>query len=182
MKRNKGAPGRRRVLTAALLSALCAIATAVQAVPWPAFTATTLTGEKVESSKLLGQPTLLVVTPSKEAAESTRQWVNALREQLDTSKYRVRDVLAIDLPFFMSEEDAIGRAKEKVPDRYHDQTWILDSTVIEEALKIPQDSEEAAVVVLDAEGKVVAQVHGSPTDGRLNEVVRAAKSTVDASK
>lgn len=144
--------------------------------PWPSFTATTLNGEKVDSDKLLGQPTLLILTPSRDAAESTRQWVNRLRSQIDHRKYRVRDVLAVDLPFFMSEEDAIGKAKEKVPQRYHDQTWILNSQVMEGALGVPSDSEEAVIVVLDTNGNLVSQVHGVVTDARMTEITNALQA------
>lgn len=35
--------------------------------------------------------------------------------------------MAVDLPVFMSEAVAIGLAKEKVPERCHDQVWTLDS-------------------------------------------------------
>jgi hypothetical protein len=93
--------------------------------PIPLFEATTLSGEKVTDAKLIGQQTILIVTPSKAAAEDTRKWANALRENLDQKSIRIRDVLAIDLPVFMSEADAIGIAKEKIPARYHDQTWIF---------------------------------------------------------
>ncbi len=106
--------------------------------PIPDFTATALTGKKVSAAQLIGQPTILIVTPSKAAAEDTRQWANALRENLDQKSIRIRDVLAIDLPFFMSEADAIGIAKEKIPARYHDQTWILAETRLETALNIPK--------------------------------------------
>jgi len=50
-------------------------------VPWESFTATTLTYEKVDSSRLLGQPTLLIITPSKAAADSTKAWTNALERR-----------------------------------------------------------------------------------------------------
>ncbi len=144
--------------------------------PWPSFTATTLSGEKVHSDKLLGQPTLLILTPSRNAAESSREWVNALRSKIDERKYRVRDVLAVNLPFFMSEEDAIGPAKEKVPKRYHDQTWILNSQVMERALGVPSDSDEAVIVVLDKNGNMVSQVHGMVTTARVSEITNALQS------
>lgn len=37
------------------------------AVPWESFTANSLTYEKVDSSLLLGHPTVLIITPSKAA-------------------------------------------------------------------------------------------------------------------
>lgn len=144
--------------------------------PWPSFKATALDGDVVASDRLIGQPTLLIITPSRHAAESTRRWVNALRDELNPENYRVRDVLAVNLPFFMSEEDAIGRAKEAIPERFHDQTWILNSDVLENAFGIPSDSKIASVVVLDSAGQVVARVHGTLNESRLKTIVSAAKS------
>ncbi|RYZ00880.1 MAG: hypothetical protein EOO24_16020, partial [Comamonadaceae bacterium] len=63
--------------------------------------ATALTEGKVSAAQL-------IVTPSKGAAKDTRLWAESLRKNVDQSGLRIRDVLAIDLPFFMSEEDAIG--------------------------------------------------------------------------
>lgn len=168
----------RSVPTLILLAMLasCGLPAIARAEPWSSFTATTLSGEAVDSDRLLGQPTLLILTPSSDAAISTREWVNALRSEIDQSKYRIRDVLAIDLPFFMSETDAIDRAKAKVPERYHDQTWILNAQVMEEALGVPTDSDEAVIVVLDQKGDVVSQVHGRVTTARMDEIVKALQS------
>lgn len=76
----------------------------------------------------------------------------------------------------MSEEDAIDRAKEKVPQRYHDQTWILNSQIMEGALGVPSDSEEAVIVVLDKDGNLISQVDGSVTEARMNEIIDALQS------
>ncbi|MFT6899476.1 MAG: hypothetical protein ACJA13_003914 [Paraglaciecola sp.] len=168
----------QRVTTLTLLAllTLCGPAAIAGDGPWPSFTATTLSGEEVLSGKLLGQPTLLILTPSRNAAESTREWVKTLRSKVDLSKYQVRDVLAINLPFFMSEEDAIGRAKEEVPKRYHDQTWILNSQVMEGALGVPSDSDEAVIIVLDQNGTLVSQVHGRVTLARISKITAALQS------
>jgi predicted transcriptional regulator len=168
----------RHVTTLTLLAllTLCGPPAIAGSGPWPSFTATKLNGEKVHSNELLGQPTLLILTPSSNAAESTREWVNALRSKIDQSKYRVRDVLAVDLPFFMSEEDVIDKAREKVPERYYDQTWILNSQVMEGALGVPSDSEEAVIVILDTNGNLVAQVHGRVTTARMTEITDALQS------
>jgi predicted transcriptional regulator len=168
----------RHVTTLTLLSllTLCGLPAIAGSGPWPSFTATKLSGEKVHSNELLGQPTLLILTPCSAAAESTRQWVNALRSKIDQSKYRVRDVLAVDLPFFMSEEDVIDKAREKVPKRYHDQTWILNFQVMEDALGVASDSDEAVIVVLDTNGNLVAQIHGRVTTARMTEITDALQS------
>ena len=162
------------VLTLAMQIPLLSFAGGAETeVPWESFTATTLTNEKVDSSVLLGQPTLLIITPSKAAADSTKAWTNALEKALEGKKLRIRAVLTINLPFFMSEADAVGRAREVVPERYYDRTWILDSQIMEEALDIPTESKRAAVLILDASGSIIARVHGQLTDVRLEVIVRA---------
>ena len=139
----------------------------------PEFTATVLTGASVSSSQLMGQPTVLIVTPSKDAAKDTRLWAQALRSNLDPDKVFIRDVLAIDLPFFISEEDALERAKDKIPARYQDQTWLLNASTLETALGIAHDSANAFVFVLDAQGQIVARMEGEPTTAKINELEHA---------
>lgn len=69
-----------RLLTrTAFIAGLLVVGSADAQPPWPAFTATNLNGDTVESSALVGQPTLLIVTPSQGAAGATQQWVEALR-------------------------------------------------------------------------------------------------------
>lgn len=143
--------------------------------PIPSFQATALTGQTVTEQKLLGQPTVLIVTPSRGASEETRQWVQSLRKNIDQSKVRVRDVIAIDLPFFMSENDALGIARGKIPERYHDQSWLLNDTVLEKALDIPPASEQAFVLVFDSQGRVMARVQGEPTQAKVQEIESAVQ-------
>jgi len=70
----------------------------------------------------------------------------------------------------------MGRAKRKVPKRYHDQTWILNYQVMEEALGVQTDSDEAVIVVLDQNGDLVSQVHGMVTTARMRENTNALQS------
>ncbi len=167
---------RAFVFSFVLLAVSCASAQTADS-RIPSFAATALSSKKVTSDALIGQPTILIVTPSKGAADDTRKWAKALRKNIDQSAVRIRDVLAIDLPFFMSESDAIGRAKEKIPPRYYDQTWILDGSVLEKALNIPPGSHDAFVFVLNKEGKIVARLAGGPTDERVGEVQSAVART-----
>jgi hypothetical protein len=170
---------RQIAIAACLCSSLASVSQAQTNNPQgqlPSFKATALTGQVVTEEKLLGHPTVLIVTPSKAAAEETRQWVQALRKNINQQKIMVRDVLAIDLPFFMSEKDALGRAKEKIPKRYHDQTYLLSESALEESLNIPRSSEDAFVLVLNSQGKVVARVKGEPTQQRINEIESAVQT------
>jgi len=162
------------ILTLVLQVPLFTFATGTDTeVPWESFTATSLTYEKVDSSVLLGQPTLLIITPSKAAADSTKAWTIELDKALDDKKLRIRAVLTIELPFFMSETDAIASARKVVPERYYDRTWILDSQIMEKALDIPTESKRAAVLILDTSGSIIARVHGQVTDLRLAVILRA---------
>lgn len=163
-------------ITLALLAPISALSQ-LSSSPIPDFTATALTGEKVSAAQLIGQPTILIVTPSKDAAKDTRLWAEALRKNVDQSTVRIRDVLAIDLPFFISEEYAIGQAKEKIPARYHDQTWFLTESNLKSALNIPLDSARAFVFVLNAQGKVLTRVEGEPNDANVSKVKKAVRST-----
>ena len=161
------------------LVALCVVSAVAFAAPadsLPSFEATSLTGQPVRAAQLLGEPTILIVTPSTDAAADTRRWAQALRERLGTEAIRVRDVLAIDLPFFMSESDALGRAREKIPSRYHDQTWLYAKPRLEKELGIPVDGANAFVLVLRADGRIVERVEGGPGDGRFERIVSAARS------
>jgi hypothetical protein len=86
--------------------------------------------------------------------------------------------LALDLPFFISEEDGIGKAKEKVPLRYHDQTWNLNSQIMETALGLQSDNEEAVIVALGKDGNLVSQVHGKVTKARMSQIFFALQTLV----
>lgn len=142
----------------------------------PSMEATTLTGETVTEKNLLGQPAILIVTPSRQAAEETRQWVQALRKNIDPTVVKVRDVLALDLPFFISEQEALDRARQTIPQKYHDQTWLLAESSLEEALNVPTSSEDAYVFALNPKGQVIARVRGSPITSKIDEIQKAVSA------
>lgn len=142
------------------------------------FDATALSGGKVTERQLLGQPSVLIVTPSRDAAAQTREWAQALMGRIDPDQVRVRDVIAVDLPFFMSESDALGRAREKIPQRFHAMTWLTAESTIERAFDVPDSSNQAFVFVLGPDGNVKARVSGAPTPSRVSEIVTTVESMV----
>ncbi|MFL1495118.1 hypothetical protein [Pseudomonas antarctica] len=75
------------------------------------FTATALTGEKVSAAQLLGQSTILIVTPSTDAAKSTGLWAEALRKNIDPTRGHIRDVLATCSAYFshLTQPLTVGR-------------------------------------------------------------------------
>ncbi len=143
----------------------------------PSFTATSLTGNAVTAAALTGQPAILIVTPSRGAAPDTRQWAQALRKHIDTKSVRVRDVIAVDLPFFVSQQMAADQARQKIPSDYYDQTWLTAGSKLETALGIPDQSKQAVVLVLDSHGGIVYRVTGGPTKARLQQIESAVQST-----
>lgn len=171
--------GAARAVIASACLLFVATSAGVADTPWPEFTATSLTGKTVQNTSLRGAPALIIVTPSRDAAEATREWAAALRGEIDTSDVQIRDIIAVDLPFFISEEDAIGRARDAVPERYHDQTWILAAPLLERALDIPRDSDEACVLVLDADGNVIVKTHGPVNEARLGALKAALAGLPD---
>ncbi|QJE02480.1 hypothetical protein HH212_22685 [Massilia forsythiae] len=147
--------------------------------PFPDFSATALTGRLVNSTQFSGRPTILIVTPSQGAAKDTRLWVQALRKTIDQRKVLIGDILAIDRPLFMSEDDMRVRAKEKIPAQYYDQTWITDESQVKRVLHIPRGSDSAFLFVLDEHGTISQRIKGPPTSAKIaavEEAVRAKKS------
>lgn len=162
-------------LAALLITDVAAAAPGSSTSPIPAFEAVSLTGNAIHREDLLGQPTVLIVTPGRDAAASTRAWAKALRSEFGKSA-RMRDVIAVDLPFFMDERDAIGRAKAKIPKRYYDQTWLTSKDVLTTALGVGSDAAHAQVFVLDAQGHIAAHVRGDPTPEHLDQLRSALRS------
>ncbi len=161
-----------KILLFACLSLLLGGAMADEATV-PVFTATSLTGESVDSALLTGQPTLLLISPSREAAAATRKWGEHLRANLKLSKLMVRNIICLELPFFLSASDVIGKAKEKVPKQYHDQTWLVDGTELENALNVPTGSDQAFVFLLGSNGEIVEHVGGDFSDQKVEQIETA---------
>ncbi|MDQ6683845.1 MAG: hypothetical protein M3Z16_01845 [Pseudomonadota bacterium] len=142
----------------------------------PPFQAIELTGRHVGRADLLGKPAILIVTPGRRAAHNTRDWVDHLRSQLDLSAVRVRDLIVVELPFFMNDGDAIKAAKKVVPASYGNQTWLMSNPKLENALGITPGSDSAQILVIDRNGTVRAHVTGGPDKQRIAEIRSALAS------
>jgi hypothetical protein len=82
-----------RATAMALAFAVCTVCASTPAdrnAVVPSFHATALTGTSVSRADLLGEPTVLIVTPSREAADDTRQWAESLRQRVDQRRVHVR--------------------------------------------------------------------------------------------
>lgn len=136
----------------------------------PEFEAITLNGKSISSQALRGKPSILIITPSRGAAAETRAWVEALQKNIDLKNTNIRDIIALDLPFFMDTQDAIPIAKKKIPSQYYDQTWMLSKPILENRLGIPVESESAFLLVVNSELKVTLKLQGAPDSSKISQI------------
>lgn len=125
----------------------------------PDFEAKALSGQTMHRRDLVGTPTILIVNPSEEAGEEAKAWAYGIRDELGPD-VRQRTIIAVDVPFFVTEFVAIGKAQSQVEKRYWNRTWLLRNTEFEESLGIPSKSADPHVFVLDARGRIAAHVQG----------------------
>lgn len=159
-------------LTLALVTSMAASAPALGET-FPPFQGMSLTGVPISKADLTGKQAILIVTPSQKAVRETQLWAQVLDAHIDQRTVLIRDILAIELPFYMSHEALVKRVKEKIPVQYHHQTWIPDNTHVKHALHIPTRAANTYVFVLDADGNVVRRIKGPPNQTRLAAVKQA---------
>ncbi|MBN8468691.1 hypothetical protein JYJ95_19435 [Corallococcus exiguus] len=144
-------------LAGVLLTAPGAFALPSRGQPLPEFSARDLTSGPHASGELKGRPTLLVVITDKDAGDQMRGWFDAADQHVPDSVHR-QSLIALKLPFFVSEGTARGKAKGQVPKDYWKDTWLDKSGGMAKALGL-SSSDTPYVLALDAEGRVLASVH-----------------------
>jgi len=155
----------------AALLFLVALAATSSATPWQPFDAINLNGENVSSQELIGQPTVLILTPSQDAATSTERWADSLSAHIGDSEALIRCVVTMKLPFFLSADDVLDRAQDKVASRYHGMTWLLESTSFDRSLGVKPDSSTTCVALLDSTGNLVYRIHGAPSKRNIRQLL-----------
>jgi hypothetical protein len=162
MARRNGITGttlRRWVLAGALLAA-----TAVGAMPEPGqtlpdFTTRDLLNAPHRSSELKGRTTLLVVITDKDGGDAMQQWFDTAGTHVPDSVHRA-SILTFKLPFFVGTGTAQGKARQKVPQQFWGDTWLDKNGDMAKALGLAS-SRTPYAFALDAQGRVVAAVHGT---------------------
>lgn len=132
----------------------------------------TLSGKPVSRNDLLGQSTLVVLTPSRKDRKESGRWFKVL-SQTFSDKVRILDIVLIDPPFFMSEKEILARARKAVPKKHWDETWLIPDVRQGGNNKTPENSEKIYVYVLDEDGDVIARVSGAPSDEKLEKIKHA---------
>lgn len=141
----------------------------------PKFEAKNLRGEEVRRNHLVGKTTILIVTPSRAATEQSKKWGKMLEnsDRAISQKANIRSLISLSLPFFLTEDDVVAIAKDKVEKENWDHTWVINDGPLEEAFNIPAHSEEAYVIVLDRRSKVKTKISGSPNEDKIKQVISA---------
>ena len=131
-----------------------------------------LEGQETTYDQLIQSKSIFIYTPSRNAAESTREWVKVLQPLADNDGIIIRDILAVSVPFFIDQKTVLKKARKKIPKKYWDQTWVNINGEIEEVLNAGAHRQDAIVMVVDMEGNVVSRFMGDPDTGKLDDIRR----------
>lgn len=162
------------ILLGALLPGL-ALAEPSVGQPLPPFVGTDLTGAQRHSSDLLGHAAVVIAATSRAASGEAQAWSQEVVEHSGGDVPLVT-LMAIDLPFFISDGMALDIARGKIPQKYWKRTWLGGEGDIQRALQLEPGSETPYVFTLDAQGHVTAVVHvrvDDPEAARIWQVLRA---------
>jgi hypothetical protein len=151
---------RRWVLAGALLAATAAAALPGPGEALPDFTTKDLLNAPHRSGELTGRPTLLVVITDKDGGDAMQQWFDTAAKRVPDSVHRA-SILSFKLPFFVSTGTVQGKARQKVPRDFWQDTWLDKNGHMAKALGLGS-SRTPYAFALDARGRVVAVVHGAP--------------------
>jgi len=123
---------------------------------FPIFTALDVTGQPQSTAGFRGAPTLIVAITERGAGDAMRAWFEGATKRAPS--VRQKGIISVSVPFFVSESYARSKAREKIPQQYwHDN--LFDSHLsMAKGLGL-SESDVPWVFVLDAQGKIVAQVH-----------------------
>lgn len=134
-----------------------------------------LNGKAISRKDLLGKPTIVILTPSREDRKESSLWVADIRERFGSS-VRVRDIVLIDAPFFMSEESMLTQARKVVPKKYWEETWLVPNVRNSAQLGSSEAPEKIYVYVLDGDGDVILRISGKPSNDKFEKI----KNTLNA--
>ena len=147
----------------------------------PKFRATALSGERRTERDVVGQDTVLVITPTKGAAHECKLWGETLERKLP-SRIALWALLALERPFFVPEKFFLRKAQEKVPESLWGRTWLLMHGTIEKQLGVPEEAEEPYVFAFSSEGRIVARTQGRVTDEKIDGIARALRCHAPAAQ
>ena len=131
-----------------------------------------LKGQETTYDQLITTNSVFIYTPGRGAVESTRNWVKVLEPMATEHDIHIRDILAVNVPFFIDQKTVLKRARKKIPKRYWDQTWININGDIEEVINAGANRDEAIVMIVDQNGNVISRFLGDADAGKLDTIRR----------
>lgn len=156
----------RTWLAASLATLALSVAPRIHADPHPGappawFAAADLNGHTHSSRELAARPTLVVVCTSGDAQRAANQWLTRAHVQLSHAGVRVVTVVALSLPFFITEGMVRDRARPQLPANEWGDTWIEIHGAAQRALGVADGSATPYVFTVDQRGRVLASVHAT---------------------
>jgi hypothetical protein len=140
---------------------------------FPAITSTDLHGRPVSTRTWFRGRSLLVVTTDRAGSELARAWIEAARKR-GLATPRLHSLVSLRLPFFVSADWARDEARKQVPRNAWAHTVLEVRGQSAQALQLPT-SKEPYVFVVDADGRVLASVHGLVDGPRSHAIWEALK-------
>ncbi|MBI2395592.1 MAG: hypothetical protein HYV09_38860 [Deltaproteobacteria bacterium] len=162
-------------LAVALAATTAAAAAPKPPEPFPLFIARDVTGQRQSTATWRGAPTLVVAITDRRASDAMRAWFQDAEKRAPA--VRLKGLISIRVPFFISDSYARARARESIPMKHwHDN--LLDVHLgIAKVLSV-SESDVPWAFALDAQGRVVAVAHATVDAPEARAVLRF----LDASK
>jgi hypothetical protein len=167
-----------RTLTAAAFAALIlGSASQTHADPRPGATAPSfdvedLNGRSHSSREFAQRPTVVVVCTSADASSAANAWLQQAKNRAH-GQVRVVTLVALRLPFFVSQGMVRGRARPQVNQQEWGNTWIDIHGSVQNALGLSDGSATPYVFTVDSTGHVVASVHAPVNHPAANAIMSA---------
>ena len=142
--------------------ALTALAVPAPGEQLPRILALDVNGTEHRLRDLLGPgPTLLVAITDRDAGDAMQAWFDEADRR--APKAQRLSVISVGVPFFVSDDYARAKAREKVPEKWRSRSLFDSEKGMAKALGLGSDEKPWAFVV-DPGGKVLARAHGAPDD------------------
>ncbi|MFP2930051.1 TlpA family protein disulfide reductase [Pyxidicoccus sp. 3LG] len=137
----------------------------------PEFSTKDLLDQPHQSRELTGRPTLLVVITDKDGGDEMQRWFDTAGSRVPEAVHRA-SILSLKVPFFVSTGTVRGKARQRVPRAFWGDTWLDKNGDMAKALGLAT-SRTPYAFALDAEGRVVAAVHGTVDSPEAEALWRA---------
>jgi hypothetical protein len=113
------------------------------------------------SREFVQHPTVIIVCTSADAQSAAAAWLRRAREQSTQGSVHVITIVALHLPFFVSDAMVMNRARPQVSPGDWGTTWIDVHGDAQRALGVADGSATPFVFTVDTSGRVLASVHAT---------------------